>query len=570
MKVLCLVALTALFALLFAGDESNNPRHPNYRPKELVLFNGKVFTSDEDNLWVEALLIRGSRIAAVGDNDHVQAQASAHAESIDLDGRTVVPGFNDAHTHMMWHPNYYHEIDTGNFVPGPGPGSAEVFDLLREAAAALPPGTWIHGTVGAAFLDDTSVDRFALDEVVPSHPVKLSSWGGHGTVINTIAMQTAGISEEEPDPPGGFYGRVGDTDVLNGRVHEYAEWRLKGFLKNQVPTASAVQQIEEYTNAVLQFGTTSIQDMPVGFSKAQAERVLARVDLPIRVRTICFPLTPDEDCKSTLNSFKFKNRARPGVSTRLTSSGLKYISDGSPIERFARMRQEYSDLPGWLGFYTFDSVIGEIVTRSKNGNFRDQLIMHAVGNSAIDEVLFEMETQDEGGTWTDRRTRIEHGDTLMQDQFDLMRRHDVILVQNPLHFALPETLLARYGEERFAVMQPLRSVIEAGIVVALASDFTAGPANPFLDLMFAVLHPTNPEEAITMEQAVIAYTWGSAYAEHQDHRKGTLEPGMWADLAVLSQDIFTIDPFDVPGTVSLMTFVGGEIEYDAGVFTIQK
>ena len=569
-KFLCFfsLALTIHFSLL-AQESRNNPRHPSYKPPETVIFNGKIFTANEANLWAEALLVRGSHIAAVGGSDEILSLASTDAKRIDLEGRTVIPGFNDAHTHMMWEPQYYHQMPTGNFAPGPGPAASEIYALLTETAATLPEGAWIYGTVGAAFLDDPSVDRYALDAVVPNHPIKLSSWAGHGTVINTLAIKTVGLGETEPDPTGGFYGRVDGTNVLNGRVHEYAEWRLAGYLKRQVPLASAVQQLEEYTHGVLKLGITSIQDIPIGFTKAEAERVLSRIDLPIRVRTICFPLTPDEDCKSTLNSYKFKNKARPGVSTRLTSSGLKYISDGSPVERFSSMRNDYTDLPGWAGFYTLDNTISAIVGRSKVGDYRDQLIMHAVGNSAIDNLLFEMETQDEGGTWTNRRTRIEHGDTLQQDQFELMRRHDVILVQNPLHFALPETILARYGEDRFAVMQPLRSVIEAGIVVALGSDATSGLSNPFLDLFFAVTHPTNPDEAITMEQAVRAYTWGSAYAEHQDWRKGTLEPGKWADLAVLSQDIFTVDPGDVPGTVSLMTLVGGEIEYDAEVLKAQ-
>jgi len=561
MKSLVFCTLLITCSLVYATQ-----RNPLLPQREILLYNGKVFTSDPSALWAEAILIRGERIAAVGNTDEVTALAAETATRIDLEGRTAIPGFNDSHTHVMWNPKYFHYIDTGE-LPEPGPGPEEVYALLREAAENLPPGTWILGKIGTAILDNLDVNRFTLDEVVPDHPIKLFSWAGHGTIINSLAMEEVGIDAEEPDPFGGYYDRVDDSALINGRLHEYAEWRLKGYLKNLVPLDQARQQFIDYADSVVKYGTTSIQDIPVGYTKAQAEAVLTGIDFPIRVRTICYPLEPEDSCQSTLLQYLFKG-GKP--SPRLTSSGIKYIADGSPIERFAEMREAYDDLPGWYGLFTFVDSLSDIVARSREGRLKeDQLIVHAVGDMAIDRILFELEVQDEGGTWTGRRTRIEHGDLLMQDQFELMKRHDVILVQNPLHFALSDVLKKRFGESRHSVMQPLRSVIEAGIPIALASDYTPGPANPFLDLMFAVTHPTNPDEAITIEQAVIAYTHGGAYAEHQEWRKGTLTPGKWADIAVLSQDIFTIEPAAFPGTTSLMTIVGGEIEYDAGVLDTQ-
>jgi imidazolonepropionase-like amidohydrolase len=157
--------------------------------------------------------------------------------------------------------------------------------------------------------------------------------------------------------------------------------------------------------------------------------------------------------------------------------------------------------------------------------------------------------------------RFEHADFLMADLLPLTRRLGVVVVPNPPHFAFPEARMrATFGTDP-AQVTPLRSLLAAGIPVAIGSD---GPMNPFLGVMFASTHPANPREAVTREQAVAAYTRGSAYAEFAERDKGTLAPGMLADLAVLSHDIFTVPPAALPGTTSVLTLVGGRVVFDAG------
>jgi hypothetical protein len=157
--------------------------------------------------------------------------------------------------------------------------------------------------------------------------------------------------------------------------------------------------------------------------------------------------------------------------------------------------------------------------------------------------------------------RFEHADFLMADLLPLTRRLGVVVVPNPPHFAFPEARMrATFGTDP-AQVTPLRSLLAAGIPVAIGSD---GPMNPFLGVMFASTHPANPREAVTREQAVAAYTRGSAYAEFAERDKGTLAPGMLADLAVLSQDIFTVPPQALPATTSVLTLVGGRAVFDAG------
>ncbi len=192
---------------------------------------------------------------------------------------------------------------------------------------------------------------------------------------------------------------------------------------------------------------------------------------------------------------------------------------------------------------------------------RDQLIFHTFGDRAIDKALGELDHAAPDLIWRLLRPRIEHGDMLLPEHLAKARRLGVIVVQNPTHLTLElETPL---GPARAAEAQPLRSLLDAGLDLAFGSD--SPQPNPFVDLFFAVTHPSRPEEALTMEQAVTAYTRGSATAEFQEWQKGSIKPGYLADLAVLSQDIFTIPPPAVPGTVSLLTLVGGETVWDAGV-----
>ena len=178
-----------------------------------------------------------------------------------------------------------------------------------------------------------------------------------------------------------------------------------------------------------------------------------------------------------------------------------------------------------------------------------------MGDETTDAIFDALEARGSGVEWIARRLRIEHGDGVVRDLIPRAKQLGVVIVQNPSHFTWPEMMRARLGPH----MQPLRSLLDAGIPVALGSD---GPLNPFLNLMFATLHPYAPTQAITREEAVRAYTHGSAFAEFAEHDKRSLGAGKLADLTVLSQHIFTVAPQEVPQTHSVLTIVGGEIVHE--------
>ena len=228
------------------------------------------------------------------------------------------------------------------------------------------------------------------------------------------------------------------------------------------------------------------------------------------------------------------------------------------------MRQPYADPPDTSGELNFSQKEMEAILRESLQN-NDQLLVHVVGDRTTAAFLNAMEATGGKKVWSGRRVRIEHGDGIMPDLRARARELGVIVVQNPTHLTLRELFIKRFGLERTERFQPLRSLVEAGIPVALGSD---GPLNPYLNIMLASAYPGKPREALTREQAVTAYTLTAAYAEFAEKEKGSLEPGKLADLAVLSQDIFGAPAEDLPRTESVLTMVGGEIVYDANVLSV--
>ena len=528
-------------------------------PPDLILTDGRIFTADAGRPWAEALAIRGTRIVAVGTTDSLRRLAGPRTRMRDVGGRTVIPGLNDAHAHPG------PELRGTKLAATTGDGSLlEVARSLAAAARLRPRGTWLFATVGDRVLDDPRANRFLLDSIVPDDPVVLESWSGHAAILNSATLGALGIGHDTPDPLGGHYGRVpgsgggggGGGGVLDGRMTEYAWWSARRRLVSSVPDSASRADFRRYAAAAARFGITTVQDMNTALTTARAVALLRAADVPIRWRVIRFPMTRPEgrDLADTRTT-----AADHGG--RLDVSGTKYILDGTPVERGAAMRRPYADRQGWRGELDFPPETLQTIIREALVS-RDQLMVHAVGDSAIAMLLRSLAAAAPESTWRALRPRIEHGDFLAPDLLPLARRLGVVVVQNPVHFSIAELMHRRLATDVAAAAQPLRSLLAAGLPIALGSD---GPMNPYLNIMFAVTHPVNPAEALSREQAVLAYTRGSAYAELAERETGTLAPGMLADLAVLSQDIFTVPLGELPKTESVLTLVGGKAVYDAGV-----
>jgi predicted amidohydrolase YtcJ len=513
----------------------------------LAIVNGRVFTGVPATPWAEALTVVDDRIGIVGTTEVVRQLAGASTRVIDAGGRVVIPGINDAHVHIAATP-------PGTDLGGPSavehdPSLDEVLLRLKAAVTKAPAQGWIYGEIGSLVLDDPKATRATLDSVAPDHPVVLGAWTGHGVLVNTAAMRRLGVRDDEPDPPGGFFVREPGTRRVTGLAHEYAVYVMRQRLSMLPDEQVQAKALRDFAATAVGFGITSAQLMATNRPAAQLAHTAVDQALPVRIRVIDFPMTG-------IAAWRQPATAAAPSSARVTVSGTKWVLDGTPVERLMLLREPYSDRPSTRGRRNFASadLSGFLTLALKR---REQPLFHAVGDGAIDDALAALESSG-GEAWQPLRPRIEHGDMLEPAQFERAKRLGVIIVQNPAHFMIPAVMAQRLGP-RAARVTMMKSIIASGVPVALGSD---GPINPYLNVMFASIDANNPAQAMTREQAIAAYTLGSARAELMETRKGTLAPGMLADLAILSQDIFAVPPDALPATVSVLTLVGGQVVHE--------
>lgn len=521
--------LAAMLAPLVAAAQS---------APDIILVRGKVFTADASQRFAEAVAISGERIVAVGKTVEIEALAGEKTIRYDLGGRLVVPGFNDAHVHFGAMPPAF------SLATGRDATVGEVAAAIAGAIDETPADLWIIGTIGPKVLDDPVATATALDKVAGGRKVILEEFTGHGSIWSSSAL--AAVRAPQRDPMGGWYGRDA-SGRMDGKVYEYAGFNLRGKLTDLASDEEQAEALHSLTDEALHYGITTLQIMP-WLPMARFEKLVRHTNPPIRIRMIRKPPTSESGRDTReLRGFSKTSRERPLA----VVSGIKWILDGTPVERGAALRTPYpgSDEKGKINFTNEE--IAAMLKESADAN--EPLLLHVSGDRTAATVLDLMKAS--GRTdWPARRVRFEHGDGLQSDLIPAARELGVVVVLNPTHF------FARPAFPKGDYML-CRSLLRSGIPVAIGSD---GPLNPFVNLQNASAHPTIAAESITREEALEAYTRGSAFAETSENEKGTIAPGMLADLAVLSQDIFRIPANALPDTFSVMTIVGGRVAYRSG------
>jgi predicted amidohydrolase YtcJ len=536
---------------------------------DLIATNGKIWTENPKQPEAEAIAVRDHHIVAVGDSASIRKMADPGTKVIDLKGRRVVPGFNDAHVHFFWGGQSLASVQLRDAA-----SEAEFRKRIADFARTRPKGEWIlDGNWDEQKWSPARLPTHELiDEVTPDNPVWVNRSDGHMMLANTLAMKLAGITKETKDVPGGVIVRDKDgnpTGIFKDTAKDLIERVIPPPSDAQVD--AAVLAAQQYA---LENGVTSVQDM--GFTGSRAADMQARVvrgyqrlldESKLKVRISArFPLS------------KYQRLADLGVMTnfgndRLVIGSVKAFGDGSLGSGTAWFFQPYDDAPETSGGPSDELRDPEQMYANMAGADRAGLHIatHAIGDRANKTILdlYERLEKDDGNA--DRRLRVEHAQHLRPADIPRFAQLHVIASVQPYH-CIDDGRWAekRIGHQRALTTYAFRSLLDAGTTLAFGSDWFVAPIDPLAGIYAAVTrrtldgkHPDGwiPEQKITVPQAVHAYTVGSAYAESQEQDKGSLEPGKLADFVVLSDDIFHMDPITIIDVKVEMTVSGGEIVY---------
>jgi predicted amidohydrolase YtcJ len=505
----------------------------NAQTADIILTNGKIFTADTSQLYVDALAIKGEIILATGTNAEIEKLASSQTQRIDLKGKTVVPGFNDAHEHLGWTAEIGLKFNEHEHSL-PGPDRAAVLDSVSRLVKIAKPNQWIHGTVGLIVLNDTTM-RKALDSIAPNNPVLLESWWGHGMAVNTKVLQLSGIGDTDPDPPAGYYGRNTETNKLNGLINIYAQAPVWNAWLTSEPQ-NLIQALRDYAQQQISLGITSVQNINGVLDPEQVTSIFGEADLPLHTRVLLWPYSNGSGSQDDFSEYL---NTRPAPMTII--SGVKYLVDGTPIEENALMRTPYGN-SGWHGRLNFpEDTIRSILRKGIETDH--QMLLHIIGDSTFVIVLSLMKELASPEEWRKKRVRIEHnGIPDTESYLEQIKMYDLLMMHTPI----------------IAHRSLLKTLVENGIKVGIAPDHEM---NPFLNIQIVASQMARAEENLTIEEAVIAYTLNNAYAEFAEMEKGSLTKGKLADLAILSEDIFTMPIESLTNTKSLLTIIKGKIVY---------
>jgi predicted amidohydrolase YtcJ len=525
---------------------------------DLVLYNGDIHTMGAAAPHASAVAVGGNRIVALGDDETMLALLAKQGRAIDLDGHTVVPGFTDAHLHFMSYGLSLQQIDLAEV-----PKLAEALERVAQRAAETPPGQWLRGRgwdhslwAGGAF-----PSRHELDRVAPEHPVFLARKCGHVGWANTRALELAGITRETDAPSGGAIDREPNTGEPTGILKELAMDLVYCLFEDPDPQEAAQAIKTAITNAH-RHGIVGVHTMEGaaalrGFEKLKADRELAlRVLIQI----------PEDNLDAAIQM-----GLRTGFGDeRLRIGGLKAFADGALGARTAYMLEPFEGEPENVGIPVATAEhLKRLVMKASQAGIA--VFIHAIGDRANREVLDAVEATRQAGIGRHLRHRIEHTQILHPGDIPRLAELGVIASMQPIHATQDMLLADALWGARSAGAYAFRSLLDSGAVLAFGSDSPVEDLNVMKGIHAAVTRrradgspgPDGwyPEQRLTVDETVYAYTAGAAYAGGEEHIKGTLSPGKLADMVVLSRNIFEIDPRQILDTEVLMTVFDGEPVY---------
>jgi len=519
---------------------------------ELILYNGNFWTVDPRQPRAQAVAISGGRFLAIGSNEEVLPLAAGNAKKIDLGGKTVLPGFIDAHSHPA-----EAGLSHLRMVDCDLRSVADILNALHERAAKTPSGEWVLGFK----YDDTKTSegrpltRAELDATVPDHPAFVQHRGGHTAWVNSQAIKLAKIDDHTPDPAGGMYDHDPATGHLTGRVRENGRVTFEKIIPSNFTRDDHREGVRLISQMMMRTGITSVTDA-MGNPDDLRGYQDARESGQLNMRVYCHIYQAFMD-----------QMLAAGVKTGLGDEWVKVgaqkmICDGSISERTARLSQAYIGRPDDFGILVTSEE--ELYQQARKAHAAGwQLATHANGDVGIDTTLRVYERLQKELPRKDGRYRLEHCTVVNDSLITRIKALGAIPTPFSTYAYYHGEKMKEYGADRVNHMFALRSFIDAGIRPTQASDYPPGPFEPMMALQSEVTRTDakgnvwGPKQKITLEEAIRVGTINGAYASYEEHVKGSIEPGKFADLVVLGRDVFKEDPSNIINIPIERTMVGG-------------
>ncbi len=561
-----LALFSAALAAAFAGGLTVRGQAPSApaTPRTIYFLHGRIYTNDPQHPWAAAMAVREGKIYCIGGIDTVMLECGGgqeDAETIHLHGHFVMPGFNDAHVHLGAAAADMRSVQLN--------GAASVEELqkrLADAVAAHKEGEWITGSGWDHTLWPEKVfpTRQQLDAVSPKNPVLLTHISGHVAVANSLALKIAGITKDTPDPKGGEI----DRDANGDPTGLLKEGSAMGLVAQNVPDPTEEQRrrgIELVLADVAKNGVTSVQDNSEWDDFLVYHALKDQGKLTARITEWLHFTTALDDLQN--------RRSEGGVSDPwLRTGALKMVTDGALGSRTAALLAPYTDDPSTSGILTMDPTkLRQMAIERDKAGF--QLAFHAIGDRANRVSLDVFEAVAKANGPRDRRDRIEHAQVVAPEDFPRFAALNVIASMQPSHQTTDMRWAEqRLGPERVKGAYAWATLQKDGVRLAFGTDYPVEPISPMRGLYACVTRELpgggppggwQPQEKISLDDCIRAYTVGSAYAQFEEGRKGELKRGQYADFIVLSNDLTKVPPSEFVKTTVLRTVVGGRTVYQA-------
>jgi len=558
-----LIASLSIIAMISINSCSQSEK------ADLVIINGKVFTIDEENPFVQAVAIKGETIIAVGTTKEISGYIDQNiTKIINAGGRLVLPGFNDAHVHFGPLDPDYVEL---RYITDPD----VITEKVKAQVAKSKPGELIRGGhwEHEMFTDKMWPSKELLDKVSPNNPVVLSRADGHSVLVNSYVLKASGITKNTPDPFGGEIQKNPVTGEPTGILKEIAAGLVK---TGAVKTERTAEEENERTRQgyllalkeARELGVTSVQ-IPGSADFDAYQKLLNEGELTSRI-DIGKSLTADT---TLLKKYSELQKQYPGEGNWIRFGYLKAFIDGTIGSSTALMFEPFTDNPetSGLSMMPYEEFENMVVTADKYGF---QIGVHAIGDKGNNWTLNAYQKAQEANGKRDSRHRDEHAQTLLLSDIPRFAQLGVIASMQPTHCISDKKFCEkRIGTERAKGAYAWKSLTDAGAILAFGTDYQVEPLNPMEGLYAAVTRKERlgedgdgwfPNEKITMEKAIEYYTLGGAYAQFMEKRKGIIKTGYLADIVITDKDLLTIHENEIMKTRIDYTITGGKVVYVSG------